>query len=431
MVKNEKPLRVLWFSITPGLSQHRGNNSFGGGGWIASLQHAVESSPDVELGFVFYSDDQLAPFTAGKTHYYPVRRIGYSKKTRLLNRVTRKTEYEENLPHFLQIIHDFKPDVIHVHGTESPFGLIVKHIRDIPVLISIQGVLTVYEKKYFAGLDMPSLPQQLKAGYPFFGVDYTIWKKRAKTEQEILKNAKYVAGRTDWDRRVCRVMAPDAHYFHVDEVLRKQFYDMKWEPRQDAPPIFFTTSSPPLYKGFETIVDTARILTENRIPFTWLVAGLKEKDALVRLVCKLRDVDSLEGLNIRLMGALSADELAKNLLLANAYVQVSHIENSPNSLCEAMMVGTPIIASFAGGTASLLQDRITGTLVQDGDPYSLAGAMMEIVRSPEDHWLMAAAARQTAHKRHDIPTVMDQLLTVYSTMTRLNKASYSREIPVH
>src|SRR5258705_10917611 len=39
-------------------------------------------------------------------------------------------------------------------------------------LISIQGNLTVYEKKYFSGLNMPGLIRQLKAGYPFFSADY-------------------------------------------------------------------------------------------------------------------------------------------------------------------------------------------------------------------------------------------------------------------
>jgi len=419
MAKNEQPLRVLWFSITPGLSQHPVNKSFGGGGWISSLQRGVERSPDIELGFVFYSDSQLDPFTDGKTRYYPVRKTGFSKKTRLLNRLARRTEYEENLPRFLQIIKDFHPDVIHVHGTEFPFGLIVKHIQDIPILISIQGNLTVYEKKFFAGVSMPSLFRQFKAGYPFFSADYAIWKKRVKIEQEILKKTRYVGGRTDWDRRICRIMAPEARYLHLDEVLREPFYGIQWKPRQDGPPVFFTTSSPPLYKGFETIIDTARLLMENRFTFTWLVAGLKEEDPQVRLIKKLRGVTSLEALNIRLMGALPAEELAKNLLQANAYVQVSHIENSPNSLCEAMMAGTPVIASFAGGTASLMQDGITGTLVQDGDPYVLAGGMQEIIEHPENYIRMAEAARQVAHKRHDVQTVVDQLLAAYRTIRGL------------
>jgi len=420
MDNRERPLRVLWFANTPGLSQHHLNKT-SGGGWISSLQREVEGLPDVKLGFVFYSDDQLEPFTGGNTHYYPVRKLGYSKKARLLNRITSKAEYEENLPHFLRIIKDFQPDIIHVHGTEFSFGLIVKHVHDIPIVISIQGNLTVYEKKYFSGMLMPALLRQLKAGYPFFNVDYNIWRKRAKIEQEILKKTKYVFGRTDWDRRICLVMAPEASYYHIDEVMRDPFYRIKWEPRPPGDPKFFTTCSHSLYKGFETIVDTAQILTNNGFRFTWLVAGLKEKDALVQLVKRSRNVSRLEDLNIRLMGTLSADDLVQHILEANVYVQVSHIENSPNSLCEAMLAGIPVIASFAGGTASLMQDRINGTLVQNGDPYALAGGMVEMTKYPEEFIRMAGVAYKDAHQRHDARTIVDKLVAAYSDIISINK----------
>jgi len=429
MVNSERPLRVLWFANTPGLSQHHLNKT-SGGGWISSLQHGVESLPDVKLGFVFYSEDQIEPFAVGNTRYYPVRKIGHSKKARLLNRVTSKTEYKENLPNFLRIIKDFQPDIIHVHGTEFSFGLIVKHVHDIPIVVSIQGNLTVYEKKYFSGINMPAFIQQLKAGYPFFKADFAIWKKRSKIEQEILAGTKYVFGRTDWDKRISLVMAPKARYFHVDEVMREPFYQIKWEPRSNNTPVFLTTCSASLYKGFETIIDTARALKDIRFPFTWLVAGLKEEDALVKLVKKIRNEENLEELNIRLMGTLSADDLVKNLLQADIYVQVSHIENSPNSLCEAMLAGIPIIASFAGGTSSLLQDRIHGVLVQNGDPYALAGGLIEITQDPENFVRMARTAYQAAHARHDAHTVVQQLMTAYTDIIREHHAQHNSNAPL-
>ena len=423
-------MRVLWFANTPGLSQHHLNNKISGGGWISSLQSAVENSSGIELGFVFYHDGVLTPFTGGKTHYYPVRKIGFSKKKRMLHRITRKTEYQENLADFLRIVKDFRPDIIHVHGTENSFGLIVNHIQDIPIVISIQGNLTVYAHKYFAGMDMPGLIRQLRAGYPFFGADYSIWQKRARIEQEILQKTKYVFGRTDWDRRISLVMAPEARYFHVDEVMREQFYHVKWEPLPSGVPVFLTTCSPSLYKGFETIIDTAKILVNNQFQFTWLVAGLREEDALVRLVKKSKGVNRLEDLNIRLTGLLSGEELANRLVKANVYVQVSHIENSPNSLCEAMLAGMPVIASFAGGTGSLVQDGVNGTLVQNGDPFVLAGGLMEMIRNPEDSLRMAREGARTAHLKHDARTVVDQLLAGYSAIIREHYGHQPGDLPL-
>ena len=143
MDMNRKPMRVLWFANTPGLSASHLKISHAGGGWISSLQSVVEERVDCQLGFVFYSDEQVAPFEYGKTWYYPVQRLGSNKKKRLMNRIMGRAEYDENLPHFLKAVELFRPDIIHVHGTEFSFGLILRTVTQIPVVVSIQGNLTV------------------------------------------------------------------------------------------------------------------------------------------------------------------------------------------------------------------------------------------------------------------------------------------------
>jgi glycosyltransferase involved in cell wall biosynthesis len=358
----------------------------------------------------------MAPFEYGKTWYFPVQKPGSSKRKRLINRITGRTEYDENVHLFLQAIEQFKPDIIHVHGTEFSFGLILRQVTHIPVVISIQGNLTVYDKKYFSGLSKPGLVRALRSGYPFFGVDYKIWRKRAAIEREILRRASFIFGRTDWDRRVSLALAPQAAYFHVDEVIRPRFYELDRQAalrgRREAP-VFLTTSSPSFYKGFETVIETARILTRNGVAFTWLVAGLREDQPLVKLTRQVTGVANLAALNIRLLGTVGEDELADHLLTSDAYVQVSHIENSPNSVCEAMLAGIPVIASFAGGTGSLLKDGVHGVLVQDGDPYVLAGAMEEVVREPERFRAMAEGGRLVAQRRHDPAVIVTGMMERY------------------
>src|SRR5580658_3243072 len=174
MDKNSKPMRVLWFANTPGLSAGYLKISLAAGGWISSLQRVVEAVPECQLGFVFYAEEMMPPFEYGKTWYYPVRPLGSSKRRRLMNRVAGRAETDENLPAFLQAVRRFKPDLIHVHGTESPFGLILREVKDIPVVVSIQGNLTVYQEKYFAGLSLPGLWKGWRTGYPFYAADYKI-----------------------------------------------------------------------------------------------------------------------------------------------------------------------------------------------------------------------------------------------------------------
>lgn len=424
-MEEKKQLRVLWIANSCGLSAGHLNMNVVGSGWVPALQEAVGQFSGCQLGLAFYFDRELAPFEFGKTWYYPVKKLGNTKKKRLFNRLTGRTEYEENIPEFLKAIEAFKPDIIHVHGTEAPFGLIVKHVRSIPIVISIQGILTAYEKKYFSGMNMPGLIRQIQSGYPFFRADYKIWLKRAEIEQEILGKTEFIFGRTDWDRRVCRIMAPQAHYHHVEEVIRKEFYQLKWKPLRNEIPVLFTTSSPSLYKGFENIIDTATILLKKGISFTWMVAGLKETDALVKLVRSAKGIGDLQALNIHLVGTLSGKELSDWLMKSDIYIQVSHIENSPNSLCEAMLAGMPIIASSVGGTSSLLQDKLQGLLFQDGDPYMLAGCIDEMLREPERFLPMAETAYRLSHRRHDPETVVNGMIDKYSSIIERKKSADS------
>jgi glycosyltransferase involved in cell wall biosynthesis len=426
MDENKKPIRVLWFANTPGLAAGYLKVSLAAGGWISSLQQAVEGVAGCQLGFVFYTEQAMAPFEYGKTWYYPVRPLGNSKRKRLVNRMAGNAETGENVPSFLRAIELFKPDIIQVHGTEFPFGLILREVTDIPVVVSIQGNLTVYREKYFSGITLPGFWKGWRTGYPFYGADYRIWKKRMEVEQEILRQTMFIFGRTDWDRRIALTLAPQAEYFHVDEVIRPKFYGLKWKGAGRGPgeaPVFFTTSSPSIYKGFETLIDTAKVLVRAGVAFEWMVAGLKEDDPLVRLTCKIRKVEDLGTLNIRLLGTLAEWAVAEMLTSCDAYVQVSHIENSPNSVCEAMLAGVPVIASFAGGTGSLLKDGVHGVLVQDGDPYALAGAMQELVEQPERHAAMAAEGRQVAQRRHDPLTVVTAMVERYREIIR----NYSRK----
>jgi glycosyltransferase involved in cell wall biosynthesis len=407
-------MKVLWFSHTPGLAiKYLKGKSFLAG-WIGTLQAEVEKVESCELGFVFYTDRPMNNFTFGRTAYFPVQRKLNTKVKRYAAKLISKVEYDENLNRFLAIVDEFKPDVIHVHGTESPFGLIVSKITEIPVIVSIQGNVSVILKKYFSGIDYGTIARGWKSLFGKAMLEYKSFKKKAIIEAEIMNHVKYVFGRTDWDRRITRVMAPQANYFLMDEIMRPSFYSSRWLPKKSDHIILFTTSSDNLYKGFETIVETAVLLKKGNHSFEWLVAGLGLHDELVRFSMKLHSVDNLESIGIKLMGLMSAEDMIEKMLTSDLYVQVSHIENSPNSVCEAMLLGMPIIASDAGGTSSFIQHDKTGVLIQDGDSHSLAGAILELSSQKNFAESLGKAAFDTAHERHDSKRIVTKLIDTYS-----------------
>ncbi|MEG1648113.1 MAG: glycosyltransferase family 4 protein, partial [Bacilli bacterium] len=123
---------------------------------------------------------------------------------------------------------------------------------------------------------------------------------------------------------------------------------------------------------------------------------------------------------LRLLGNLSEERLINSLLESNIYVMASHIENSPNNLCEAMILGMPCIATYAGGTGSLIRNEEEGILIQDGDPWVMAGAIKELIDNKEKAELLGSNARLVALSRHDKANIKNDLLNIYRQVIRNN-----------
>lgn len=410
-------MRILWLANTPCGATDRLNPYDSTGGWLRSLDKQLAKHDCIELFVAFYWNYQLKPFLYGKTMYYPIYRIGTkSKILRLLTRVMKLDNDEKDMQLLLQVINRVKPDIIHVHGTEYNYGLI-QYYTEIPIVISIQGIISAYIEKFFTGI--PFL-----FAYRFEGIkskllfnsiyyQYTNMRRSAKREKIIFSCAKSIIGRTDWDRRITSILAPGSNYFVGHEILRPSFYEKHWYKNEFGSLLkIVTVMSGGLYKGLETIVKIARILGNGIFNFEWIVVGQSESGELAQIVKRWLKADFKE-LHIDLVGSKSETELVEILLGSDIYCQVSHIENSPNSVCEAMLIGIPIIASFSGGTDSMLENGKEGILVQDGDPYSYAGAIKEVVADYERAIRLGSAASERARIRHDGNTIILDLLKTY------------------
>jgi glycosyltransferase involved in cell wall biosynthesis len=76
-------------------------------------------------------------------------------------------------------------------------------------------------------------------------------------------------------------------------------------------------------------------------------------------------------------------------------VAPSHQEPFGTVLSEAMAVGTPVVATRVGGLAEVVDDGVTGVLVEPGAPDALAAAIIRVVGERAS---MSAAAREAAKR---------------------------------
>ncbi len=419
-------MKILWFANTPCGAREKLDPNTYDGGWLSSLESALVEKTNIDVSIAFYWGEKLAPFKYKNTMYYPIfRKRSGSKFGRLVSRLENKTKNVFEIDQMLQIVQQVNPDVIHIHGTEDNFGLIQEFICK-PTVISIQGLLSPYLEKYFSGISKfdAFLYEGVvaKALFNSASVYYNIMNKRGGQERIILSMSNYILGRTDWDRRITRVLSPKSKYFVGNEMLRTLFYSNNWSKKRVANEPFriITTMTGGLYKGLESIVKTAQILCENdSIKFEWIVIGQTEADSLAKIVKRWLKVD-FKSLNIHLVGLKSEQELVDSLSKADIYCQVSHIENSPNSVCEAMLLGMPIVATYAGGTDSIVENKKEGLLVQDGDPYSIAGAILELFFDYEKSLYLANNARAKAKERHSKDLIVNNLIHTYEIINGTN-----------
>lgn len=412
-------MKVLWFSNTPangdGFLDIELKNS---GGWLKTFD--IHMQNHVDLHIAFHSNVDIKNFKFENAHYYPIVKKQHSLIHKVLHRVKSKINYEEYLNEYADIINQVGPDIIHIHGTEKPFGLI-QGITKIPIVISIQGIINICSHKYFSGIEREhfirskSWPMIMRRRNSLLET-YEYFKTWEMSERAILKDCKYIIGRTDWDRRVTRVLSPESKYFYVSEIMRDSFYTKLNSPSDIGRKLIFTTSGNTAYKGLETLCDALMLLRNLGLKdVVWQVAGINENDAIVEVV-KRKLGNDYPSTNLELLGRLNESELLSHLLKAHIYVMPSHIENSPNSLSEAMLLGTPCIATNVGGTSSLMENDSEGILIQDGDPWHLAGAVKELLDYPELRSRIGINARKKAIERHSPTAVCKQLIMTYNSI---------------
>lgn len=417
-------MKVLWFTNSPcsSIERHGGKTILGG--WLTSLEKEVIKHHDIQLAIAYLSNVKEEPFFYNEVEYYPIF-VGVTSKFKRWRTIIQSRQSLENkertaIPLIIEVVNSVKPDIIHVHGTEELWGKISEYVTNIPIVYSIQGLIAPIKEKFYAGIK-----RHIAKKYDGV-IDYLLCSDtessyrsltyRAAREIRYLQKADYIFGRTFWDKNCTLALNPRRKYYVVNEILRDAFFHREWSFRsfENRKIKLVSTISGGIYKGMETALHTAHILYRySKIDFEWHIIGYTEDSKW----CKM--AQSEKQLNIKdypfvFHGRLDADDLSKILSESDIYIQVSHIENSPNSVGEAMLVGIPIIASFAGGTSSILRDGIDGILVQDGDPYVLAGSIVSMLSHPDQAIRYSENAKESAHQRYNPRNVYQELLAGYN-----------------
>ena len=419
-------MRVLWFTGVqlPALS----GQGLTRAGWQEGLRAALETyQPQVELGVAAFGPQARQPLVQGNATYFTLPRPpARGRVARVWNAWQHRSYTAAEFDRCLELVQSFKPDLVHFHGSENFFGLISTDIA-VPSLLSIQAVINGLHPFLLADLSWKDILGQV-ASLEFIKGDgwmhkWLVSDKYRTTEQKILRACQNYIGRTQWDQAMLMAFNPGANYFHCDEILADPFYALEWTGEAAGEAIVYSTTSAAFFKGGLTLARAVAILKQRGWGNVRLhLAGLDPLSMLGRKISALMVEHQLEE-NIFMLGRLSPQQIAEEMRHAGVYVLPSHMDNSPNSLCEAMLMGMPCIAAAVGGVPSLVRDGVDGWLYHDRDPYMLAD---KIARALSDRPLAARLgkqARRTALERHDRKTVAGRTVQIYQQVISTGASS--------
>ncbi len=385
------------------------------GGWLIGAANALANSNEVKLAIATPSHkvSKLEVLEGNSITYY-VFPMGKGN-------TKRNNSYR---PYWRIIQDNFRPEVVHIHGTEMSHGLAyVEECGSKKVVVSIQGLISVISDYYNSGLTIRDIIRNITIRdllrKTLFG-EQRQFRRRGFLEIELLSKVHYVIGRTSWDYAHTHAINPRTCYFACNETLREEFYSAgSWNYANCKPhTIFLSQSSYPL-KGLHMVLRSMPYILKEFPDASIRIAGeditRRDKKIIGRLLRSgygsvvLSEIRKLKLEDrVTFVGYLDAEEMIMEYQNANVFVCPSSMENSPNSLGEAQILGVPVIASYVGGVPDMMKGN-ESNLYRFEEIEMLAEKICNVFRSLEKQNSM----QEEALKRHDSMANTMVLLDIY------------------
>ena len=412
-------MKVLWTSLTtfPDLCIRLGEEPSVFCGWMHSAAQALLGvSTDLKLAVV-------SPKLTGEVEQYEIKGIIYY-------RVACKNHFDYSrrmVEDMKQVIESFKPDLIHINGTEHCIGLsLAQAARNTPLVASIQGLASVCKNYTSGGIKTSSFIRNITLrdilGQSASWTQHRMMCKRGDIEIQLFKLLQHIIGRTEWDKAHALALNSQISYYHCEESLRSTFYLNEWNINKSQQYNIFVSNGTSALKGVHQVIKALPIIIKHYPDVTLSITGedyrsksnFKGKIRLTGYQKYLISLINKYKLNdrVKFLGLLDEMDMCKAFLNAHVYVLPSYIENSPNSLCEAQILGVPIIASYVGGVPSLIEEEKTGLMYRFEEHEVLAQNIIKIFSSNSLDELHKNE-RKVASERHNKERNAQMLLNIY------------------
>ncbi len=409
-------MKILWIvnNMLPVLAEHLGVSTSASGSWLVDMARRLGENSDCELAVACVFGKEFRRIELNNTVYYILP--GNGKDMLFYNKGFEKL--------WRNIVADFKPDVIHIHGTEYSHGLAcMRALPNEKYILSIQGILNRIKDVDFGGLSAAEIifNRTMRENVRLNGMIemHFLHKKNAKLEKEMLMRAQYANCVNHWDTSIVNEINPRVKVFRIEYNLRDAFYSAeKWNSAEIVPHRIFTNPGGTPLKGIHNLFKALALVKVKYPDVKLYIPGMGSVDGKLRitggytkylgkLVKKLNLSD-----NIVFLGRQSGEEMMQLMKSSNVVVVPSAIEGTSLILREAMYLGCPCIASFRGGMADYISDKVDGYLYDYQEYPYLANRIMQIFED-KDLSVMSRKAIEKSEKAHDCNANYRDVVNMY------------------
>lgn len=400
-------MKVLWICniVLPELCDVFGFRRTNVGGWITGLWEELKKK-DIELAIAvpIHNKERMMD---GEFDGYQFYSFAMSQNA--------EVSYEQE-ECFSKVIDLFEPDVIHIWGTEYVHTYSVLRVcqrKNIlyKTVINIQGLVSVCHEHYGYGLPKEVIESSQ------IQVEKRSFFQRGELEKKSLQMGRYVLGRTCWDKASTYLISPQIEYCQCGEILRRVFYqqERKWNLESCRKHSIFVSQASYPVKGFHLVLENICNLAKRYKDLVVYVAGTditktdSEYANYVKFLIKKYKLEDV----IKFIGLLTEEEMYEQYLKTHVFLSASTIENSPNSVCEAMMVGVPVVASGVGGIFSIIEHEKNGYIYPLDEPYIMEYYVSKIFEGGEELKKISNNAIKTIQKYNDKDNVVNTVLNIY------------------
>jgi glycosyltransferase involved in cell wall biosynthesis len=271
------------------------------------------------------------------------------------------------------------------------------------------------------GYLLKRLQPEMRYGVMIYGVE--VWSMLSRFRQRALQHADFVISISEYTKqRAVQINGVAAERVYLlPNALEwiTEGAEAEYEPDRLPRGMRLLTvcrlDSTEQYKGVDTVIESLPEVSKQVPDLQYLIVGSGgDVERLKALVIKIGVAD-----RVHFLGSVDDKTLRAYYKSCDVFVMPSAKEGFGFVFLEAMQYGKPVIAANIGGSPEVVQDGLTGLLVQYGNIAQLAEAITDLSLHPEKRLRMGAAGYQRLQDNYTFPPFREKLTNILT-----------REIPV-